>query len=99
MSFTPRVHRDAPSYTSPDHIVGIRLRGTPHGRFADGIRRRQRNPGRDRLGRTRSPKLRYIRSEEHPSELQSLLRISYAVFCLKKKKHIHNTPYTTKKSH
>src|SRR3546814_3542955 len=31
------------------------------------------------------------RSEEHTSELQSLMRISYAVFCLKKKTHIHNT--------
>src|SRR3546814_6462631 len=31
------------------------------------------------------------RSEEHTSELQSLMRISYAVFCLKKKtKHQHN---------
>src|SRR3546814_8086134 len=30
-----------------------------------------------------------LRSEEHTSELQSLMRISYAVFCLKKKKH-HN---------
>src|SRR3546814_10467785 len=30
-----------------------------------------------------------IRSEEHTSELQSLLRISYAVFCLKKKKNRH----------
>src|SRR3546814_10632067 len=31
------------------------------------------------------------RSEEHTSELQSLMRISYAVFCLKKKKtHTHN---------
>src|SRR3546814_17616494 len=29
----------------------------------------------------------YIRSEEHTSELQSLMRISYAVFCLKKKKN------------
>src|SRR3546814_10375850 len=29
------------------------------------------------------------RSEEHTSELQSLMRISYAVFCLKKKKNIH----------
>src|SRR3546814_6895437 len=29
------------------------------------------------------------RSEEHTSELQSLMRISYAVFCLKKKKHEH----------
>src|SRR3546814_9413553 len=30
------------------------------------------------------------RSEEHTSELQSLMRISYAVFCLKKKKDKHN---------
>src|SRR3546814_5045634 len=30
------------------------------------------------------------RSEEHTSELQSLMRISYAVFCLKKKKIEHN---------
>src|SRR3546814_9266987 len=29
------------------------------------------------------------RSEEHTSELQSLMRISYAVFCLKKKKNKH----------
>src|SRR3546814_6324896 len=33
-------------------------------------------------------RLQYLRrSEEHTSELQSLMRISYAVFCLKKKKH------------
>src|SRR3546814_2102939 len=29
----------------------------------------------------------HVRSEEHTSELQSLMRISYAVFCLKKKKN------------
>src|SRR3546814_6178966 len=34
------------------------------------------------------------RSEEHTSELQSLMRISYAVFCLKKKKHQHNNAKT-----
>src|SRR3546814_9640030 len=34
------------------------------------------------------------RSEEHTSELQSLMRISYAVFCLKKKKQTTNTSYT-----
>src|SRR3546814_9674562 len=36
-----------------------------------------------------------VRSEEHTSELQSLMRISYAVFCLKKKINTtirHNTP-------
>src|SRR3546814_10300485 len=37
------------------------------------------------------------RSEEHTSELQSLMRISYAVFCLKKKKY-HKTLSTTTKS-
>src|SRR3546814_4428346 len=45
-----------------------------------------------------------IRSEEHTSELQSLMRISYAVFCLKKKKdndmiyneqHYDTKPYNT----
>src|SRR3546814_3220265 len=35
-----------------------------------------------------------LRSEEHTSELQSLMRISYAVFCLKKKKH-KEIQYTT----
>src|SRR3546814_4409060 len=42
-----------------------------------------REPGA-RLSRTRPP-CRGRRSEEHTSELQSLMRISYAVFCLKKK--------------
>src|SRR3546814_1039671 len=43
---------------------------------------------------------RYSRSEEHTSELQSLMRISYAVFCLKKKKHnnmILSIDYISKK--
>src|SRR3546814_4478276 len=35
---------------------------------------------------TAIPKVDGVRSEEHTSELQSLMRISYAVFCLKKKK-------------
>src|SRR3546814_7020015 len=35
-----------------------------------------------------------LRSEEHTSELQSLMRISYAVFCLKKKKQYHNITVT-----
>src|SRR3546814_1870007 len=39
-------------------------------------------------------KVPLIRSEEHTSELQSLMRISYAVFCLKKK----NTPITDNKT-
>src|SRR3546814_2177162 len=55
-----------------------------------------RNIGSDLLGSARLPgygwgvllllPLGGVRSEEHTSELQSLMRISYAVFCLKKKK-------------
>src|SRR3546814_1555346 len=36
---------------------------------------------------------RGMRSEEHTSELQSLMRISYAVFCLKKKKQTNNVQH------
>src|SRR3546814_1929474 len=41
--------------------------------------------------------LQESRSEEHTSELQSLMRISYAVFCLKKKKKIKQYIYIIKK--
>src|SRR3546814_9403719 len=39
------------------------------------------------------------RSEEHTSELQSLMRISYAVFCLNKQKQLHITSHTQHKYH
>src|SRR3546814_10281461 len=39
------------------------------------------------------------RSEEHTSELQSLMRISYAVFCLKKKNQTYKTPNITRANH
>src|SRR3546814_1790375 len=41
-------------------------------------------------GRPISVNCAHRRSEEHTSELQSLMRISYAVFCLKQKKTKHN---------
>src|SRR3546814_10838549 len=41
-----------------------------------------------------TPRERAGRSEEHTSELQSLMRISYAVFCLKKKKKYTKTKIT-----
>src|SRR5213075_3371502 len=43
----------------------------------------------------RRPARRQERSEEHTSELQSRLVISYAVFCLKKKKNSQNTASAT----
>src|SRR3546814_7947324 len=39
-----------------------------------------------------------VRSEEHTSELQSLMRISYAVFCLKKKNKVINDVNTPSKN-
>src|SRR3546814_1865848 len=53
-------------------------------------KRGQRSPGRSMpcvFGRHLSASAGNARSEEHTSELQSLMRISYAVFCLKKKNH------------
>src|SRR3546814_2425101 len=55
-----------------------RCRGAPYGGAND--------PGAELCrGRSRQRSERVERSEEHTSELQSLMRISYAVFCLKKK--------------
>src|SRR3546814_8523681 len=42
-----------------------------------------------RLHSPRRPPQKFPRAEEHTSELQSLMRISYAVFCLKKKQRTH----------
>src|SRR3546814_4550976 len=66
-------------------------RGEPDGE------RRHASTGLERVaGRDQPPHLieiervdRRERSEEHTSELQSLMRISYAVFCLKKKTNTH----------
>src|SRR3546814_5183290 len=58
-------------------------------------RRRPTRPRRD-SDRQEDRHVRRRRSEEHTSELQSLMRISYAVFCLKKKNNKTNTaPLTT----
>src|SRR3546814_1546772 len=59
----------------PDPVVGNADRGT---RFGEPGTRVGGAAGALRQGN------RYQRSEEHTSELQSLMRISYAVFCLKK---------------
>src|SRR3546814_8945242 len=64
------------------------------------VRKRSSTGPRSR-GRAAAPKIRcetdHIRSEEHTSELQSLMRISYAVFCLKKKKNNFMNIKNTKK--
>src|SRR3546814_3357262 len=81
----------------PRRLLGLRDR-------CDGARRQDDQPRQHRsvhdrpslydaasaaLMASRSQRQIDFRSEEHTSELQSLMRISYAVFCLKKKKKIN----------
>src|SRR3546814_2015850 len=68
----------SPAVVLPARRWGCRDHGGPHG-APD--RRRLTSPAAGHQVRPRPS-----RSEEHTSELQSLMRISYAVFCLKKKK-------------
>src|SRR3546814_5309599 len=57
------------------------------------VGRVQRQPRAGDVNHRQMDRLRVVvRSEEHTPELQSLMRISYAVFCLKKKKNT-NIPY------
>src|SRR3546814_5091265 len=59
---------------------------------AHGLREPARDRGRDDrvlVALRDQQRYRHERSEEHTSELQSLMRNSYAVFCLNKKKNIH----------
>src|SRR3546814_1753388 len=61
-------------------------------RCADHVRQQQDcdERGHDQIIVAERHRSRGCRSEEHTSELQSLMRISYAVFCLKKKKNKRN---------
>src|SRR3546814_3590386 len=72
---TPATYMAAVSWTYPqDQLIAIRKADAEAARvapIASGI----------------NPTALDFRSEEHTSELQSLMRISYAVFCLKKKKN------------
>src|SRR3546814_9748900 len=73
---------------------GSTISGTPQRRASGNARARVRAMSEwttDVMGRRASSSTSGPRSEEHTSELQSLMRISYAVFCLKKKKNDYNT--------
>src|SRR3546814_2799859 len=67
-----------------------------HERYSQGRAPRPARRRRQRLSGLMS-RAEFIRSEEHTSELQSLMRISYAVFCLKKKKN--HTANISKRQH
>src|SRR3546814_7279247 len=76
-------------------LVAVLVFGELQDQAGHGIDQRRVADGRsisDCARQARSPPRRQ-RSEEHTSELQSLMRISYAVFCLKKKKHTTETTH------
>src|SRR3546814_6120805 len=94
-------HRDADLFPVEENLVGaivpaVRVPVEIVRPFVDAIFRSHRFPvelggvgGTDVL---RIPFERHnLRSEEHTSELQSLMRISYAVFCLQKKNNINTS--------
>src|SRR3546814_1833777 len=86
--FRSRPHRArAPQLSAQPPGQGRHLARPPH---------LHRHRVRRRLWRRTAAPTRFpdARSEEHTSELQSLMRISYAVFCLKKKKKNKNTKLT-----
>src|SRR3546814_3597322 len=81
-----RPHPPLECPTSEPHVDGS-IRGRARWR-----RSARTDHPRDRAGPGEDRRARPFRSEEHTSELQSLMRISYAVFCLKKKrKQKHQT--------
>src|SRR3546814_4999356 len=91
-------HRRQPRQCGGDRSLQLYPRRTGAGRLRFADQRRRQGVDADRAARRRTvepglQRLRFLRrSEEHTSELQSLMRISYAVFCLKKKiKSINET--------
>src|SRR3546814_10309226 len=60
---------------------------------------RQRRAGNPAVQHGMRRRMSVDRSEEHTSELQSLMRISYAVFCLKKKKNDTSNQHTIINTH
>src|SRR3546814_1904165 len=81
-----RVHCHSIAGRTSDYLVDASV-GRPQEKFDLGLDRRA--PAAALTGR-RVIEADGRRSEEHTSELQSLMRISYAVFCLKKKKKQNN---------
>src|SRR3546814_6398924 len=81
-----QLHRMAGAEGRPPQARGLAGEGAPEG-DPEGTRvGAQQRQGRPLQGQGAPGADRGARSEEHTSELQSLMRISYAVFCLKKKK-------------
>src|SRR3546814_8463223 len=88
-----RPHDRRPKGNAPPHRQAGASSGQLEGKGRAGAVEGPRGPGHHRAGRKaeggRHGRNDEGRSEEHTSELQSLMRISYAVYYLKKKKEYH----------
>src|SRR3546814_8329787 len=81
--------------SSPGSISQFSAAIQPVGRMSDrNSTLSSSTPSGTTIGPTSEKGTRTYRSEEHTSELQSLMRISYAVFCLKKKTTHHTTNHS-----
>src|SRR3546814_3339186 len=83
------VRRDGDALGGQLLYLRLQRPGIEHHAIADNRQRAPHDAGRQQaelVGVLADDKRMAGRSEEHTSELQSLMRISYAVFCLKKKK-------------
>src|SRR3546814_9101660 len=87
---------DASSYSPTSAMHGAKLRLPSLARYVKGCCAGIGKRGRGTFGIPSFSQSQIWRSEEHTSELQSLMRISYAVFCLNKKTTIttHNNNNT-----
>src|SRR3546814_5521761 len=73
------------------------LRVRERGRASLDVQAQVSAPGDEQVASMAARFALVLRSEEHTSELQSLMRIPYAVFCLKKKKHdVHSNQIDAK---
>src|SRR3546814_2728176 len=93
-----RLVLQAPEGRTEDDAIPVLLEGVARRRHwfgrlvPESLRRQEPGPLHRHVGHCHAGSLNTAgRSEEHTSELQSLMRISYAVFCLKKKNKKTNT--------
>src|SRR3546814_9408840 len=92
---TPRSHEPDRGYwlardAQPMRAAGVRGAVERYAKALDAVQQ-TRAQGLEAMPHQRVALDRARRSEEHTSELQSLMRISYAVFCLKKKTTVTNS--------
>src|SRR3546814_3392773 len=89
-TFSPKGELIRPELLRPGRICAVEDSASGRPRTSDAC---QLNPWVSRIRPVRTRPVAATRSEEHTSELQSLMRNSYAGFCLKKKnkRHVNHT--------